>query len=120
MKNSFAFFGRQARQFQFLERGSRHGGNLRPMRCRMRRDFSRFAQFSVGRVVIELQGEQHQGHSVEFSVEVRQKVGVAAMFARKITGADGKFRCHAVFLRAGFPPQPREIFNCEGLYPQAR
>ena len=81
--------------------------------------------------MIELQREQHQGHSVEFSIEVRQKIGVAAMFARKIIGADGdkirhtsredgKFRCHAVFLRAGFPPQPREIFNCEGLYPQAR
>ena len=57
---------RQTSQFQFLECRRRHGGNLRPMLDHFRREASRFADFPVGGVVLELERKEFEGKGVEF------------------------------------------------------
>jgi hypothetical protein len=59
--------------------------------------------------MLELQGEQHQSHAVEFGIRVRgPKLGIVVVLAGKFSGANGdkishsrrengKFGCHAVF-----------------------
>lgn len=60
MKDSGAFFRRNARQLQFLEHRGRHSGNLRPMVDRFRRQSAHLADFAVGEIVLELESEQIQ------------------------------------------------------------
>jgi hypothetical protein len=50
--------GREAGEFQFLERGRRHGGDLPPVRERLWRHTARLAQGAIWRDVGELQREQ--------------------------------------------------------------
>jgi hypothetical protein len=66
MENRRAFFRRQTGQFQFLERGGGHGGNLRPMFDNLGCEPAGFADFPVGGVLLELQREEFEGESVEF------------------------------------------------------
>jgi hypothetical protein len=70
--------------------------------------------------VIELQREQHQRHAVELDIGVRLKIGMVAVIAGKITGANGdkighsrrengKVRHHAVFLMGWFSATAPEL-----------
>ena len=65
MKDSGAFFRHQTGQFQFLERGSGHGRNLRPMFDDLGCESAGFTDFAIGGVVFELQREEFEGQSVE-------------------------------------------------------
>ena len=65
MKDGGAVFRRKTGQFQFLERGGWHGGNLRPMPDHLRRQLAHLADFSIRRVVFELKREQFQREFVE-------------------------------------------------------
>jgi len=99
---------REAGEFPFLERGRWHGGDLRPARDFIWKDFPRLADFSVGSVVLELQSEQDDRHDVESNVEVRLKFrrrcGLKQFVLAKayeITQARGKNRqlgVHAVLI----------------------
>ena len=119
VKDRRALCDRQAGQFEFLEGAGGHGGNLRPMRDGIRNHAARLAKFAVSEVVLELEREQHEGHAVEFSLEVCSQSrftgrfgiegipGTNADVIAQSRGEDGQIRTHAVFsLRAGFPPQP--------------
>jgi hypothetical protein len=86
----------------------------------MRRNLSRLAQFSISRVVLELQREQHQSQAVKFDIGVRLEIRMAAMVAGKIIGANGdkirhsrrkngKLRYHAVFLTGWFSATAPEL-----------
>src|ERR1017187_5620416 len=60
MKNGGAFFRRNAGKLQFLERGCRHGGNLRPVFNHAWRQSARFADSPIGGVICELESEKLQ------------------------------------------------------------
>ena len=51
MKDGGALVRREAGQFHFLEHRRRHGGNLRPIFHRLRRELARDANFAVGGIV---------------------------------------------------------------------
>ena len=65
MKDGGAVFRRETGQFQFLERGGRHAGNLRPMFDGLRSQLTRLADFSIRGVVFELKREKFQREFVE-------------------------------------------------------
>ena len=65
MKDGGAVFWRETGQFQFLERGGRHGGNLRPVFDDLRHQRARLANFAVGGIVFELEREKFQREFVE-------------------------------------------------------
>ena len=67
MENRAALVRRQTRQFQFLERRCRHGGNLRPMFNDSRRKIASLANFPVGSIVLELQRKELDGEPVKIS-----------------------------------------------------
>ena len=92
------------------------------MRRGGRGNLSRLAEFPVGRVVLELQREQHQGQPVEFGIHMGAEIGITVMLAGKFIGADGdeisharrenrKFGCHAVFYRLVFRHSPGIIYS---------
>ena len=80
MKNRRAFVRCETGQFQFLERGGRHGGNLRPMFDGCRRQLARLANFPIGGVMFELEREQ-------FQVRANQTAHCELRIHRQETGA---------------------------------
>ena len=68
MENSGAFGWRKTGQFQLLERGRRHNGNLSPMPDNSRRKASHLADFPVGDVVFELKRKEFKGKFVKLII----------------------------------------------------
>ena len=104
MKNGGALFRRNAGKLQFLERASRHGGNLRPMLDHFWRQSARLADFPVGGIVFKLKREQFQS-------EVRRKLPICRFAGLPIgnrrspaqaRGEAEKFFVHAVFVHGWF------------------
>jgi hypothetical protein len=96
MKNGRAFVRRKAGQLQFLECGGWHGGNLRPMPDRLRREPARFANFAVGGIMFELEREKFQGQPGELrAADCGLRMGNQIAQAR---GEAGQFLVHAVFV----------------------
>ena len=128
MKNGGALVRRDARQVQFFEHARRHGGNLRPVFDRLRCASARPADFPVGGVVRELEGEKLQREGIEFrllvgtarcTVRTPQR-GVPTMdgFAQT-RGEAGKFFVHAVFVHGWFSATAESGFYPTFLLPQA-
>ena len=96
MEDGSAFVRREAGQFQFLERGGRHGGDLRPMPDHLRRQRARLANFPAGGIVFELKREKFQREFGKLPVaDGRLPAGHQLAQAR---GEAGKFLIHAVFV----------------------
>src|ERR1700722_1594728 len=66
MKNARPLFRREAGEFQLLEPGGGHRGNIAPVKDGLRSSSSRFAEPAVRLVMGELQGEQGEREAVEF------------------------------------------------------
>lgn len=114
MEYQRAFIWRKTGQFQFLERGGRHGGDLRPMPDDLRVQLLGFADFAVGGIVLKLQGEQLQRERTEFftvGADVRRliiclvhRVGIETSHVvsykefAQARGEAGKWLVHAVFV----------------------
>ena len=88
MKNAGALCGWEAGQLKIFERGSRNRRNRAPMVDRVRRNLPRFTDFSISRVVLELQGEEHQSETVKLSIGVLRESGIGPMVGGKFVRAD--------------------------------
>ena len=129
MKDGGAFVRRETGQFQFLERGGRHGGNLRPMLDNFRRQSARFADFPVGGVVFELKREEFERSELKsrrdsctaalhlcLSSQGLDELGPPKEWSRAGARQSLKVRLSCGFcLSAGFPPQPAGIITRNGL-----
>ena len=65
MENGRALVRRDAREFQFLERRGRHGGNLCPVPDRFRRQTPCGADYSIGAIVFDLECKKVEGELIE-------------------------------------------------------
>ena len=72
MKDGSALVRRDARQLQFLECAGGHSRDLRPMLDDFGRQATCFADFPVGRIVLELESEQFEGQFGELPIANRR------------------------------------------------
>src|SRR5215469_17328400 len=89
VKDLRALVRRQTRNFKFFEGRRWHRGNQCPVRDGLGSDFSGFADLSVSGIMLELQSEQHQGHAIEFDIQMPPKIRIVEMLAREFPGRNG-------------------------------
>ena len=95
VEDSGALDGREAREFEFLEGGRRHCGDLPPVCERVRWDAPRFAERAIGRDVGKLKREQLAGKRGELSLVSSRAAFDEREQATRIGGKGGRSR-HAV------------------------